>query len=267
MAQPKKTKDAYYFPFGAKDWRSSESVRLMSPAERGCFVDLLCIAWLSSDEPCSIPSGDVEIAALLGIQVSEWTQYAPRVLAEFDETTKSGRLRNEKLWDEYQRMRSEHKRKVQGGRTSALRRRDTHGRLLPASPQESTSIAGNIASASQSHSQSHSQVVTTPAKTTRDNWLLPASLVWESRFGAGSFPWGEFGKQCKSLKGHHPPDVIAAHLGRYLSSTDPQYVSSARFAKLFATFAPVPASELVDEFGCLTPLGDRETRPAPRIAS
>lgn len=91
--------------------------------------------------------------------------------------------------------------------------------------------------------------------------MLPASRVWEARFGAGSFRWGVFGKQCKGLKAHHEPAVIADYLQRYLAKTESQYVSEARFAATFADFAPIAASELVDEYGCLTPLGEKETRP------
>lgn len=160
--QPRTTADAYYFPFEAKEWRSSESVGGMSLAERGAFIELLAAAWIASAEPCSIPSSDEEIARVLRVQVSEWILVAPRVLAEFDLTTESGRLRNEKLWNLYQRMRTEHKRKSQGGKTSALRRRDTHGRLLPSAAQDTTKTLGKTLSGSQSHSQSQSQV-TTPA--------------------------------------------------------------------------------------------------------
>lgn len=158
MARKKTTTDAHYFPFRAKDWRSSESVGLMSLAERGAFIELLAIAWLSSDEPCTIPADDAAIAALLHIPIDEWQRYAPRVLAEFDDTTPTGRLRNESLWRTYQDMRVEHRKRVQGGRTSALRRRDAHGRLLPAlhqdSIQHSTKSLGKSLSGSQSQSQS-----------------------------------------------------------------------------------------------------------------
>lgn len=92
--------------------------------------------------------------------------------------------------------------------------------------------------------------------------MLPASRVWESRFGAGSFPWGEFGRHCKPLKGHHPPATIAEYLERYLSRTESQFVSSARFAKTFGEYKPVDANALVDEWGVLTALGEKETRPA-----
>lgn len=99
-----------------------------------------------------------------------------------------------------------------------------------------------------------------PAK---DSWLLPASRIWEARFGAGTFPWGESGKALKPLhRAGHEPGIIAEHLGRYLQRTDTQFVSMPRFAKTFAEYAAIDPGALVDEFGVLTALGEKETRPA-----
>jgi hypothetical protein len=155
---------AHYFPFRAKDWRSSESVALMSLAERGAFIDLLAVAWLSSEEPCTIPAGDSEIAALLRVPVADWLPIAPRVLAEFDDTTPRGRLRTPKLWSEYRAMQEKHRKQVQGGRTTALKRWAPSGSLAIANqPLDSDSLA----SGSQSQSQSQS-ITTTPAKKTAE---------------------------------------------------------------------------------------------------
>lgn len=151
------TADGYYFPFYARDWRSSEGVRLMSLEQRGAFIELLSVAWLASEEPCSIPPDDEEIAALLNVPVVDWKRLAPRVLAEFDETTSSGRLRNQKLWKIYQSLRTAHRKMTQGGKTSALRRRDEHGRLLPATiqapGQAATKHPGKVASGNQNQNQ------------------------------------------------------------------------------------------------------------------
>jgi uncharacterized protein YdaU (DUF1376 family) len=129
----------------------------MPLAARGAFIDLLAVSWLASEEPCTIPPADTDLAALLGVSVDEWKAIAPRVLAEFDDTTATGRLRNARLWKEWQRMRTEHKRKSQGGRTSALRRRDSHGRLLPSSAQDRSQESTKTLSANQSQNQSQNQ--------------------------------------------------------------------------------------------------------------
>lgn len=266
------TADAHYFAFSAKDWRSSESVRLMPLAARGAFIDLLAVSWLASEEPCSIPASDQEIASLLGVGLDEWRAIAPRVLAEFDETTRSGRLRNARLWKEYQGMKSARRKMSQGGKTSALRRRDEHGRLLPAPSQAPSKHLGKVASGSPSHSQSprqkkklHSAGADAPR---RDGWLDPVCRVWEAKFGAGSFAAvaGEAAKRLKPIReGGQTPGDIAEHVAVYLSRTEPQFVSVSRFAKLYAQYAPIDASALVDEHGVLTTLGEKETRGA-RVA-
>lgn len=114
-------KDAPYFPFWAKDWRSSESVQLMSLTERGAFVELLTIAWLASEEPCTIPADSEKQAALLRISAREWRKLAPRVLAEF-EPAGSGRLRNAKLFNVYSEMQAKHLRHSEGGKQTAAKR-------------------------------------------------------------------------------------------------------------------------------------------------
>ena len=101
-----------------------------------------------------------------------------------------------------------------------------------------------------------------PPRADGGNWLLPASRVWEARFGAGSFDFGKTGKHLKRLKTHHPPAEIAEHLKRYLDKTDAQYVSVPRFVDTFGQYASIDPNALVDEYGCLTPLGEKETRPA-----
>jgi hypothetical protein len=98
------------------------------------------------------------------------------------------------------------------------------------------------------------------------SWLDACAREWEAKFGAGTFPFGEAGAHLKALhKAGHLPAELADYLRRYLHRTDTQYVSLARFAKTYAEYKPHDANALVDEYGCLTPLGEKETRPL-RIA-
>jgi hypothetical protein len=105
-----------------------------------------------------------------------------------------------------------------------------------------------------------------PARPPKDSWLLPASRIWEARFGAGTFPWGEFGKNCKALKPHHAPATIADHLKRFLDVTPAEFAIPSKFAKTFGQWAPIDSGALVDEFGCMTELGDKETRSLRRVS-
>lgn len=104
------------------------------------------------------------------------------------------------------------------------------------------------------------------AKAPRDSWLVPSARVWEARFGAGTFPWGEFGKNCKALKPHHAPATIADHLNRFLDVTPAEFAIPSKFAKTFGQWAPIDSGALVDEFGCMTDLGEKETRSIRRVS-
>lgn len=88
----------------------------------------------------------------------------------------------------------------------------------------------------------------------RPHWLAPACAVYETRYGAKTFPWGEAGRPLKPIhEAGASPEVIAANLARYLEATDPQYVNIARFAKTFEAWGEPPP--IVDpETGLLTPV-------------
>lgn len=50
------------FQFYANEWLSSTKIALMTPAQEGAYIRLLCHAW--NDPDCSIPDSDEELAAL-----------------------------------------------------------------------------------------------------------------------------------------------------------------------------------------------------------
>jgi hypothetical protein len=80
------------------------------------------------------------------------------------------------------------------------------------------------------------------------SWLNPAAVVWEARFGRGTFPWPMAGRALKALQPHHEPDVIASHLDEYLDQTPPQFINLFKFAQTFGAYAP---TEMVDKDGVL----------------
>jgi uncharacterized protein YdaU (DUF1376 family) len=61
MTQPKKGKPPA-FPFYVKDWLSSPKINLMTPAQEGAYIRLLCYAW--EDQDCSLPDDDEALAQL-----------------------------------------------------------------------------------------------------------------------------------------------------------------------------------------------------------
>lgn len=74
-----------------------------------------------------------------------------------------------------------------------------------------------------------------------DHWLLPSSAVYESKYGAGSFPFPMAGKALKPVhEAGHSAESIAANLSRYLADADPKYVNLQRFAQTFSAWDEPP---------------------------
>ena len=79
------------FQFYARDWLASSSVRRMTLAERGAYIDLLAYAWQDG----GLPDDDAEIARLLQVSLRVWRTLAPRVRARFE--VQDGQLINARL--------------------------------------------------------------------------------------------------------------------------------------------------------------------------
>lgn len=103
------------------------------------------------------------------------------------------------------------------------------------------------------------------------SWLGPAAEVWEQRFGPGTFPFAKAGKALgqlyKALKGDgdgsEAAAKIALHLAEYLARVNPDYLNLFKFAETFQAYAPDESTDgpVVDEWGCLTDVGEHATRP------
>lgn len=50
------------FQFYPNDWLSSTQIALMTPAQEGAYIHLLCVAW--NDPHCSLPANDEELSVL-----------------------------------------------------------------------------------------------------------------------------------------------------------------------------------------------------------
>src|SRR3990167_153899 len=100
--------ELYYFAFHAKDWLSSRSVRRMSSAERGDFIDLLCLAW---------GNGLTEPA----LEEDDFKAVPERVKGQFSQ--RNGRFYNEKLSRVWQESQTRHAQAVRRGKASGKGRR------------------------------------------------------------------------------------------------------------------------------------------------
>ena len=85
-----------YFKFYASDWLGSTKRAMMTPAQRGAYIDLLAHQW--NDETCSLPDDDDLLAALSGLGEG-WLKVGSTVLRKCfpAHPTLEGRLANPRL--------------------------------------------------------------------------------------------------------------------------------------------------------------------------
>lgn len=88
------------FQFYPDSWLSSSAITLMTPAEEGAFIRLLCVAWMEPD--CGLPDDD-EALAVLSRLGSHWEgKSSNRIRRKFDAI--GGRLFNPRLIEERQKQ-------------------------------------------------------------------------------------------------------------------------------------------------------------------
>ena len=86
------SKALFYFPFYVKDWLASRSVKRMTLAQRGAYLELLCAQWLDG----SLPDDKDELRAILAVSEPEFSKVWSRVEPMFP-VCQDGQRRNEKL--------------------------------------------------------------------------------------------------------------------------------------------------------------------------
>src|SRR5262249_53485961 len=87
------------FQFYANDWLSSPRIMLMSAAQEGAYIRLLCIAW--NDPDCSLPDDDEQLAILSRLGEGWFNGGSTLVRKCFNQhPEKPGRLVNLRLLEE-----------------------------------------------------------------------------------------------------------------------------------------------------------------------
>lgn len=106
--------DRPWFPFYVDDWLASESVRAMSLAARGLYIECLRHAWTEG----SIPADVTLLARVLGVSRREvatlWPQVAPKW-----QPAGEGRLTNARLEAERAKADAVSKRRAEAGKRGA----------------------------------------------------------------------------------------------------------------------------------------------------
>ena len=104
------------FQFYPRDWLASSSVRRMTLAERGAYIDLLAYAWQDG----GLPDDDAEIARMLQVSTSVWRKLARRVRPRFE--VQDGRLINARLECVRAEQAAYRERRANAGRSGAAKR-------------------------------------------------------------------------------------------------------------------------------------------------
>jgi uncharacterized protein YdaU (DUF1376 family) len=145
------------FQFYPKDWLSSPRVQLMTPAQEGAYVRLLCYCWDSGD--CSIPDDDAELAILSRLGEG-WLNGGSAVVRKcfMPHPSKPGYLTNQRLLDEAEKQTAWQRKSAEGGRKSAEKRSEKkrllNGGSTTGSPDVNRPVQplGNSSSSSASSS-------------------------------------------------------------------------------------------------------------------
>lgn len=120
------------FQFYVNDWLSSPKIMLMTPAQEGAYVRLLCIAW--GDPDCSIPDDDNQLAILSRL-AEGWFNGGSTLVRECFEPhpNKPGRLVNLRLLEERRKQEEWREKSKAGGIKSGQVRQEKA--LIPATKQ------------------------------------------------------------------------------------------------------------------------------------
>jgi uncharacterized protein YdaU (DUF1376 family) len=115
------------FQFYANDWLSSTQIALMTPAQEGAYIRLLCHAW--NDPDCSIPDDDAQLAILSRLG-EEWGKGGYNLVKACFQPhpNQEGRLVNLRLLEERKKQDEWREKSRQGGRKSAQTRWGTPGK-------------------------------------------------------------------------------------------------------------------------------------------
>ncbi len=115
MTKEPRKKAAPAFQMYASDWLGSTAVTLMTLAEQGAYLRLLCHQWGADD--CSLPCDAKKLANLSGLG-KVWNRGSGvTILGNFD--TEDGRIYNAKLRDQWLEQKLYREKQSEAGKKGA----------------------------------------------------------------------------------------------------------------------------------------------------
>lgn len=111
------------FQFYPKDWLSSQKISLMSAAEEGAYIRLLCYCW--DDDDCALPDDD-ELLARISRLGEGWFNGGSTIIRKcfVAHPRKRGFLTNARLCAEKEKQRIWKEKSAEGGKRSGESRRN-----------------------------------------------------------------------------------------------------------------------------------------------
>jgi uncharacterized protein YdaU (DUF1376 family) len=268
------------FQFYPDDFLGSGKVGTMTTDEVGAYTLLLCLEWNET----GFVYDEEELARWCRLSRAKFRKAWTRVSRCFVE--RDGRLFNPRLDAEREKQAIWREKSRKGGLTSGQHRSKPNvngGSTVVQPPLEPNGNGGSTTGATKDEPKgntpfpSPTPVTALPTKTTtsrrknvggetaeaangtrdRTTWLSPICTVWEQQFGGGSFATvaGQAARVIRPLlQGDTDTPEVAKRLAIYLSKTDPQFASVAKFAQTFGEWTP---KRVVDDNGVLTSVGVR----------
>lgn len=112
------------FQFYANDWLSSTKISIMTPAEEGAYIRLLCHAW--NDPHCCLPDDDEQLAVLSRL-FEEWYKGSSEKIRNcfLPDTARPGKIFNKRLRDERKKQNEWRRKCRKGGLSSGKKRKNS----------------------------------------------------------------------------------------------------------------------------------------------
>lgn len=146
-------KKSYSFYFNTNDWLGSQSVKLMSKAERGVYIQLLAIAW-GGKQPGTLPASEDQVRRLAECTAAEWDEYGPAILPLFPLSECQTYRYNERLMLEVDKE----KVKSEKAAASANKRWGKDADAMRTQCERNASASENNANASENTCERNAQV-------------------------------------------------------------------------------------------------------------
>jgi uncharacterized protein YdaU (DUF1376 family) len=152
------------FQFYVNDWLGSNNTAMMSPTQRGCYIQLLARSWPDGIDV----SGNARemLWALAGMpDASSWDEISGLVLAQFEE--RDGCLINAKLDDQFKQMSSYHRMQSDKARKGA------HARWHKSGTSQAMPDDASSSSSSSSTSTAREEEIDAPRGAMKSKSIEP----------------------------------------------------------------------------------------------